>query len=206
MATTKNKSPSTAAELRRNAEERLQAKTDGAQPPLGEVEMRRRGHELEVHQIELEMQNAELRGTQDELEMSQNKYAELYDYAPVGYFTFDAYGVVREVNLTGAKLLGVEKRHLIDKPFISFIADADGRTIFSNHLQLVAQRQVMLRCEIGLTGKDGAVIQGQLQSVTAAIGNKAGYILTSIVDGTVRKQLENDLKKAHDNLEVLVRE
>ncbi|KAA0890361.1 sigma 54-interacting transcriptional regulator [Oryzomonas rubra] len=206
MATTKDRSSSTAAELRRHAEERLQAKPDGVHSPRIKVEMQRLDHELKVHQIELEMQNAELHGTQDELELSRDRYAELYDYAPVGYFTFDVYGVIREVNLTGARLLGGEKRHLINKPFISFIADADGRAIFSNHLQLVMQRQVMLRCEIGLTGKDGALIQGQLQSVAVAIENKAGCILTSIVDGTVRKQLEAELKKAHDNLEVIIGE
>ena len=171
-----------------------------------ESEMQRRDHELEVHQIELEMQNAELRGAQDELELSRDKYAELYDYAPVGYFTFDFHGVIREVNLTGAQLLGIERQQLTNRPFAGFIADADGREIFSNHLDLVMQRQVMQRCEIRLTGKDGAVIHGQLQSVAVAIGNKAGYILTSIVDGTVRKQLEEKLKKAHDDLELIVAE
>ncbi len=201
-----DKNPSTAAELRRHAEDRLQAKKGGLQPHRTEAETQRRDHELEVHQIELEMQNAELRGTQDELELSRDKYAELYDYAPVGYFTFDAHGVIREVNLTGAQLLGIERQLLTNRPFTGFIADADGREIFSNHLALVMQRQVMQRCEIRLAGKDGTVIHGQLQSVAVAIGNKAGYILTSIVDGTVRKQLEEKLKKAHDELELIVAE
>jgi PAS domain S-box-containing protein len=201
------KNPSAdAAELRRHAEDRLQAKKDGLPPPRTEAGMQRSDNELEVHQIELEMQNAELRGSQEELELSRNKYAELYDYAPVGYFTIDAHGAIREVNLTGAQLLGIERQLLTNKPFTGFIADADGREIFSNHLALVMQRHVMLRCEIRLTGKDGTVIHGQLQSVAVAIGNKAGYIHTSIVDGTVRRQLEEKLKKAHDELELIVAE
>jgi len=52
-------------------------------------------HELEVHQIELEMQNAELKRAQGELELSHNKYVELYDFAPIGYFTFDTRGLIR---------------------------------------------------------------------------------------------------------------
>ena len=169
--------------------------------------MRRLLHEFEVHQIELEMQNEELRRAREELELSLNKYAELYDFAPVGYFTFDATGLIREVNLAGAQLLGIERMLLVNKPFPTLIADAEERGIFSSHLKLVLQRQVMLKCEIKLKGKDGTVIHGQLQSV--AVDNsesKVGYILTSIVDGSVRKQLEEALQNAHDKLESIVKD
>ena len=154
-----------AAELRRCAEARLRSIKAGENQPRTEADMQRLIHELQVHQIELEMQNEELRRAREELELSRDKYAELYDFAPVGYFTFDAAGVIREVNLAGAQLLGIERQLLANKPFTSLIADAEGREIFSNHLNLVLQRQVMLRCEIRLTGKDGTVIHGQLQSV-----------------------------------------
>ena len=72
------------------------------------------------------MQNEELRRAREELEISRNQYAELYDFAPVGYFTFDAHGVIREVNLAGAQLLGIERGLLLNRPFSSFIAE--GRT------------------------------------------------------------------------------
>jgi formate hydrogenlyase transcriptional activator len=196
-----------AAELRRQAEERLQAKTAELHPSRTEEEMQRLVHELDVHLIELEMQNAELRRSQEELELSRNKYTELYDYAPVGYFTFDTRGLIRKVNLTGAQLLGMERRLLVNKPFSCFISDESEREIFSNHLTLVLQRQVMLRCEIRLERSDGTAILGQLQSVMVdTIENRDGYILTSIVDGTVRKHLEVELQRAHDNLELIVSE
>jgi formate hydrogenlyase transcriptional activator len=180
-----------AADLRRYAEEQLRSKTA----------------ELHPTRTQEKTQNEELRRAQEELELSRNKYAELYDFAPVGYFTFDAHGVIREVNIAGAQLLGIERGLLVNKPFTTLIADAEGREIFSSHLTLVLQRQVMLRCEIRLTGKDGTLIHGQLQSVTVdTIGNKAGYILTSIVDGSVRKQLEEELQNAHDKLKSVVNE
>jgi formate hydrogenlyase transcriptional activator len=195
------------AELRRCAEARLRSKAAGENLPRTTPDMRRLLHELQVHQVELEMQNEELLRAREELEVSRNKYAELYDFAPVGYFTFDARGLIREVNLAGAQLLGIERRRLANKPFTSLIADAEGREIFSSHLESVLQRQGMQKCEIRLTGKDGTVIHGQLQSVTVDNAeNKDRYILTSIVDGTVHGRLEEALQNAHDKLELTVHE
>ncbi|MCK7491406.1 MAG: hypothetical protein MZW92_06610 [Comamonadaceae bacterium] len=96
-------------------------------------------HELGTHQIELEMQNEELRRAQEALESSRSRYVDLYDFAPVGYFTFDGNGLIREVNLTGARLLGIERVLLLDKPFAGFIADAADRKSFSKHRQEVSR-------------------------------------------------------------------
>jgi PAS domain S-box-containing protein len=65
----------------------------------------------------------------------------------------------------------------------------------------------MKKCGIRIKGKDGKVIHGQLQSVALnTIEGKDDYILSSIVDGTVGKQLEEALRKAHDKLEFAVKE
>ena len=62
-------------------------------------------HELRVHQIELEMQNDELRKAQEEIQVSRSRYADLYDFSPVGYFVISKAGKILEVNLTGAGLI-----------------------------------------------------------------------------------------------------
>jgi PAS domain S-box-containing protein len=188
--------------LRRHAEERLKPEKAQLHPSRSAAETRRLFHELEVHQIELELQNEELRQAQLELESSRDKFAELYDFAPVGYFTFDAQGRISAVNLIGAQLLGVERNLLAGRPFSRFIADAQGNEIFSRHCLSVLQGKGVQRCEIRLTGKDGSKIHGQLQSVLAdTIGDRDGSILSSIVDGTAGKQLGDQLQKAHDDLE-----
>jgi len=226
MGTDKKKSPATAAELRRHAEERVAEETAefhagrseaATVPPTQElgvhqielaaqnVELRRAQEELETQQIELEMQNEELRRVQNELELSRNRFAELYDFAPIGYFTFDTTGMIQEVNHTGAQLLGVERGLLSNKPFIRFIADADGKEIFTRHLESVLQRQGMQSCEIGLRGKDGTVIHGQLQSVAVEThDSEHGYILSSVVDGTVAKQLKTEIQDAREYAESIV--
>src|ERR1700677_217995 len=94
------------AELRRRAEARL---SKWRSDPKLDPESQRLLHELEVHQIELEMQNAELHKARDELEAALENYTDLYDFAPVGYFSVDESGVILASNLTGAALLGIER-------------------------------------------------------------------------------------------------
>ena len=192
MGTTKNKGKSTAeTKLRNQAVERLRKKKADLHLPRTEKDAKRLVHELEVHQIELEMQNAELRQAQEELELSRNKYVDLYDFAPVGYFTFDKQGLILEVNLTGAKLLGTERKLLLKKPFIKFIAQVAERVIFTKHLEEVFQTQDATTCEILLKRKDGSIFPAQFQSVAKEnIEGHAGKIHTSIIDVTEHKKAE----------------
>ena len=96
-------------------------------------------HELQVHQIELEMQNEELRKAQLALEESRQRYADLYDFAPVGYFTFTPEALIKEVNLTGATLLGMARQKLINRRFRWFIAPSDF-DLWDHHFLSVLQQ------------------------------------------------------------------
>ena len=69
-------------------------------------------HELQKHQIELNLQNEELRRAQEETDAAEAKYADLFDCAPIAYFIFDQRGLVLDANLTGARLLGLERGSL----------------------------------------------------------------------------------------------
>jgi hypothetical protein len=73
------------AALRRAAEARLKEKP-ATQPPQTEAEARRLQQELEIHQVELELQNEQLRANQAELEAGLERYRDLFNSAPVGYF------------------------------------------------------------------------------------------------------------------------
>ncbi|MDP1991102.1 MAG: ATP-binding protein [Syntrophales bacterium] len=195
MGSTKDKKLSAAAELRRQAEKQLRAKTAELGPPRTEDDAPRLLHELQVHQIELEMQNAELRLAQEELELSRNTYAELYDFAPVGYFTIDARGLIEGANLKGAHLLGIERGLLLKRPFISFIEDAADREIFSMYREEVFQKPGTQTCEIRLKRKYGAPFYAQLQSIAKeSIAGKAGDILTAIIDIAEHKKAEEKIE------------
>jgi len=93
-------------------------------PPDGLAE--KLAHELHVHQIELESQNEELRRTKSDLSAARDRYQDLFDFAPVGYFTLDRDGVIQECNLTGAILLGEHRTALKGCSLSRFVAPADG--------------------------------------------------------------------------------
>jgi len=179
--------------------------TPEARVPKADESTQRLLQELQLHQIELEVQNSELSRTREEFELSRNKYAELYELAPVGFFTFDTHGVVREVNITGARLLGTERRALIDTPFSCFLADAEGRKLFIKYLGTVLLGQGAQKCELKLALKDGTIIYGQMQSVSVkASKGKESYILCSVSDRTAGKLLEMEIQDAREYSENIV--
>ena len=87
-----------ARDLRQEAEKRLRRKkaSRGRDAP---PEIIRLMHELQVHQIELEMQNEALLRTIEEKEELSEKYSDLFDFAPMGYFLWDRHGKILEINL-----------------------------------------------------------------------------------------------------------
>jgi PAS domain S-box-containing protein len=95
-------------------------------------------HDLAVHQEELRAQNQKLIETLHELEDTRDRYIELYDSAPNGYCTLDRNGVVREINLTGAALLGQSRTAVVGSPLLpSIVAEDRGR--FLGYLRTCAR-------------------------------------------------------------------
>lgn len=103
-------------------------------------------HELQVHQVELDLQAEELRASRAELETALQRQVDVYDAAPVGQFTVDARGALRELNLTGAALLGAERDALLGQPLSSFLAPGSAREFGA----LLAQAGEGQRCEAQL--------------------------------------------------------
>lgn len=161
-------------------------------------------HELQVYQIELEMQNRELQETQSALEESRDRYADLYDFAPVGYMTLDDKGCIREINLTGALMLGVERKWLIGKPFRLYMAK-NHRTILFQHLQQCIRTDEQITVDVTIESKTGSLIHAQLQTVIVNnFAQQPPRFRTAIIDLTERKSLEQELTRHRDHLEKLV--
>ncbi len=82
-------------------------------------------HELLVHKVELEMQNEELRRAHRAMEEARDRYVDLYEFAPIGYITIDRNGLINEINLSGAALLGVDRIKLLNHRFSKHVAACD---------------------------------------------------------------------------------
>ncbi|MBN2654008.1 MAG: EAL domain-containing protein [Nitrospirae bacterium] len=187
--------------LRKKAEEQLLHQTKKMQG-ISMKGIKNLAHELGTYQIELEMQNEELRRAQQELEASRSRYADLYDFAPIGYFTLDNNGLIMEANLSGAKLLGIDRRYLINKPFSAFVI-RDDLSIFRTHLLETIEKKLRMTSELRIKQKNGAILFVQLQSISSN-DNEDGSIFcrTATIDITERRHMEDAIRHQanHDAL------
>jgi len=190
-----------AAELRREAEKSLQAQMADLYPTRAEEEAHRLLHELQVHQIELEMQNAELRQARDEVETALEKFTDLYDFAPVGYFTLARDTGIVAVNLAGAGLLGLERSHLINRRFELFVAD-DSRSPFTAFLDKVFAGKAKLACEIALLKEGNQQFFVQIEALARMSGDECRV---AVIDITERRLAADALAKNRRELEELNR-
>ena len=188
-------------DLRNRAEEILASRPEALKDiPLDDIQTLI--HELHVHQIELEMQNDELRRSQQELEAALAKYSDLYDFAPVGYFTISAKGVIEGANLTAASLLGVERNRLAKRPFSRFIAP-DFQDVFYIHHIRVLETGTKQTCELKMMHKQGTSFTAQLESIAVQDGQDNqdaqgdfNRVRTAVLDITAHKEMEEALQRA----------
>jgi PAS domain S-box-containing protein len=195
----RKRSTSKSTELRTLAENKLKDKKKKKQK-LSVEEEKELIHKLQVHQIELEMQNEELRTAQEDLEQSRSRYADLYDFAPVGYFTFDKNGLILDVNLTGAGQLGMERGLIIKKPFSRFIKKED-QDLFYFHRQQVFKTKARESCQVKIVRKDKTEFHARLESMV--VKDEKGtfsQFRTVVSDVTERKHAEDIIKLSEAGL------
>ena len=158
-------------------------------------EKARRGlHELRVHQIELEMQNEELRRTQEELEVSRARYFDLYDLAPVGYFTLSEQGLILEANLTAARLLGAARATLVKQPLSRFILPGD-QDIHYRHRRQLQETGAPQSWELRLLRKDSEPFWARVEATTAQDADGAAVWRVVVSDITESKRTEEEKAK-----------
>jgi len=185
-----------AAELRRRAEVRLRKQQRSTTTlPRTDADTQRLLHELQVHQIELEMQNAELQDARDEVEAGLEKYTDLYDFAPVGYFSIDESGVILEANLTGATLLGVERSRLVNRRLQRFVASMS-RPIFLAFLEKVFAEPGKQVCEASLLNEGGTPFWADLQATSAtSLRGARKWCRVAVSDITALKRAEETQRR-----------
>ncbi|MEI8373253.1 MAG: ATP-binding protein [Planctomycetota bacterium] len=193
-----------AAELRRQAEKTFREKAAlSLENPeaLSPEEMRQTLHELHVHQIELEMQNEELRRARAELDASWARYFDLYDRAPVGYFSLSQQGLILEANLSAADLLGVARNTLAKRPITRFILEEDRDIYYRHHKQLSETLEPQV-CELRMLRTDAAPFWARFEATAVKNGESGEQVFRVVVsDITERKQAAEALQLLNRDLE-----
>jgi PAS domain S-box-containing protein len=182
----------TPTELRKRAEDRLKEKSGQSPAPAASVEETQcLVQELQVHQIELELQNQELQEARTELEVGLARYADLYDFAPMGYLTLARDGAIQDVNLTGARLLGMVRSRVVGARFSLFVSPED-RPAFDVLLAEVFTNRTRQVCELKICPEASAPLWVHFEAV---ISNDSGHRCRAlIIDTTERRRLEETFR------------
>jgi len=137
-----------------------------------------------------------------ELEQAMQRYIDLFDFAPIGYVTFDRVGRIEEINFAAIRLLRRSRRQLIGTTFAICIAKKDTQ-LFLNHLRECRSSDSPVVTELNLTGADGGKIPVLLSSTATLSLMKDGARLyqTAIFDLTERKRAEKALRENQQRLQ-----
>ncbi len=178
-----------AARLRERSEELLKKKSVKSVSKLSETETLKLIHELEVHQIELQLQNEELKLAKEQEKVASEKIIELYDFAPSGYFALSKEGKIKEVNLSGAKMLGHE-RSLLKNNLFHFFVSEDKRDVFKDFFQKVFESKTKESCEVTLSTDDNLPMHIYITGIVTENGEQCFVIA---IDITEKKRAEEEI-------------
>jgi len=188
-----------AVKKRQKAEELLKSKSSLINANISETEGLRLIHELEVHQIELEMQNEELLLANEAKSVAKEKYIELYDFAPSGYFTLSSNSEIVELNLTGAAMLGKERLYLKNKSLSDLITDST-KLIFSDFIKNVFKGSDKESCEV-IFKTDNKLPLFVL--ITGIISKNEKQCFLTVINITKRRQAELLIERQNQELKEL---
>lgn len=145
-------------------------------------------HELRVHQVELEMQHEQQCRIPSAKEDTLDCYVGLYDFSPVGYLTLTRDGLITEINLTAARLLGVDRRNLLSRRFSSFVTPKDGNCwqLFFSAIKKHNERN---NTELMLKRSDGTVFPVQLECRHVTSGGKGLMLRIALTESKQAKMV-----------------
>ena len=152
--------------------------------------------ELRENEIELEMQNEELSKEIIKSEIASEKYTELYEFAPSGFFTLSNDNFILELNHSAARMLGKDRNSLIGCTFGIFISE-EIRPSFNTFLNTVFENKGKEICEILLQPADNLPIYAHVEGMVVANGTQC---LINVIDISDRKRAEEFIRESESSL------
>ncbi len=193
----------TFTELRKKAEQAVKT-SDIDVSTLSPDEITHLIQDLEVHRVELEMQNDELQRANKENEEARRRYAELFDFAPVGYITLAADLSISESNLTFAHLVGLPRERILKMTFTDFLCPAF-QDAFYLELRKIGEKNEKHALDMQIRHREKDFIWVHTEILSRDHGQT---YFVSVNDVTLRKHAEAELKaseaKFRDLFDVVV--
>jgi len=190
--------------FRRRAQELLNVQHAKSNPAFCGMKNPELLQELEVQQIELKLQYEELIGAWDRAKSAEekyseleNKYRELYDFAPIGYVRLSIDGKINELNSMAAQILGKEQSSLKTCAFIPLVSDGT-KSIFNHFLNRIFNGFSAESCEVVLISEVTLPVNIYLTGIAM---KKNEQCLITMVDITEQKKTESDLETAKNRAE-----
>jgi two-component system sensor kinase FixL len=144
--------------------------------------------DLVAYHLELELQNSSIIEMQEQLEVSQNKYRNLYDLAPIAYFTLNSNGIITDVNQVGASLLGINQQSLPNRSFSRYIAP-ESQFIFSEYYRRTFKKNMTDSCEIKMLKRGDSIFTAKLQGMATVDDGGTATLLLMVSDLTTDNQM-----------------
>lgn len=146
-------------------------------------------HDFHVSQIELEMQNDELRRLQLKLDVSNRRYFELYDLAPVGYCTFagDNLSLIVETNFTFCEMLGLDREKVLKTHIAKYIL-AEDKDVYYFFLKNITKSLTTHSCNLRMSKNNGVVFWARFEGIYHSDGVENQQIRIIISDVTKREE------------------
>jgi PAS domain S-box-containing protein len=134
----------------------------------------------------MEAQNEALMRANEIAAQATQKYVQLYDFAPSGYFTLSKRGEIIESNLRGAKMLGKERANLRKAQFGFFVSN-ETKPNFNHFLRKAFRSHNKEICELTL------YIEGKLPTfvfLSGIVGENENQCLITMVETNDRKRVD----------------
>lgn len=183
--------------LREKAENQLVKKSVKLKMPLTEANTIKLLHELQVHQIELEMQNKELVDAKEKAELAEERYVELYDFAPIGYLSLSEKGEITKINFAASNMLNKERSLLINQRFDLFLT-AETRKVFLLSFRKIFSNHDKQTCEVTISNSENKTVYVLINCTLSQCGN---FCFLTLTDISKRKQAELDLLESNKKIE-----
>ncbi|MCU0836798.1 MAG: ATP-binding protein [Chromatiaceae bacterium] len=122
--------------------------------------------DLRAHQFEVERQSRALRAAEQALALSRDRYARLFDLAPLGYVVFDPQGHIKEINLAAARMLGRPRATLTEAPFAALLEPGEAGA-FVVRLHRAGGSRMLQMHSSPRQGEDGPECFAALVDITA---------------------------------------